>query len=129
MKEIEITENVILIRINRLFHKNITEEELYEATRGIWRVGSRRENADYAFSVYKGKVKEVFVIKSWFPACTLHYKTRIMRDAIQNIDKTRRWEFDGEIAESNVRDKYIGKSVKNYLPSFGGTNPIIYVNC
>jgi hypothetical protein len=128
MDKIKITENVILIRINRLYHENITEEELYEATRGIWRVGIRRENADYAFSVYRGEVKETFVIKSWFPACTLHYKTRNMQDAITKVKKEGRWEFMGELAEDNIRNKYIGKSVKHYLP-FGSSNPIFYINC
>ncbi len=32
---LEITENVVLIRINRLFEESMTSEALYEATRGI----------------------------------------------------------------------------------------------
>ncbi len=128
MDNIEISENVILIRINQLYHENITEEELYEATRGIWRVGIRRENADYAFSVFKGEVKEVFAIKSWFPACTLPYKTRNLQDAISKVKIEGRWEFKGELAEDNIRNKYIEISVKHYLP-YGASNPITYINC
>ena len=128
MEQIEITENVLLIRINRLYHEHITEEELYEATRGIWKIGIRRERADYAFSVYKGQVKEVYEIKSWFPACTLPYKTRNMQDAISKVRKEGRWEFEGDIAQDDVREKYIGTSVKHYF-SFGASNPITYINC
>lgn len=128
MNEVEIIEDVILIRFNQLYHENITEEELYEATRGIWRIGTRRDKADYAFSVYKGVVKEVFAIKSWFHACTLPYKTRNMQDAIRKVKIEGRWEFEGELAEDNIRNKYIGKSVKHYLVR-GNANPIVYINC
>ena len=127
MNDTEITENVILIRINQLYHEQMTDEELYEATRGIWKVGTRREKADYAFSVYKGTIVEVFSISKWFPACTLQYKTRNMKDAISRVNVHERWEFDGQLANDDIRDKYIGKSVKHYLPH-GASNPIIYIN-
>ena len=128
MSEIEIDENVILIRINKLYHESMSEEEMYEATRGIWKIGVRREKADYAFAIYQGEVKEVFYIGSWFPACTLHYNTRNMQDAISNVKMKGRWEFEGTLAEDSIRDKYIGKSFKHYLPH-GASNPIIYANC
>ena len=128
MEEIKITENVLLIRINQLYQEHMTEEELYEATRGIWKVGIRRERADYVFSVYKGLVEEVYEIKSWFPACTLPYKTRNMQDAISKVTVEGRWEFEGEIAKDHIRKKYNGKSVKHYLP-YGASNPAIYINC
>ena len=124
-----INERVILIRINKLYHELMSPDELYEATRGIWKVGPRRNGVEYAFAIYNALVKEVYKVHNWYPACTFEYKTRNVFQAIQNIEKINRWEFDGEIAESNVRDKYICKSVKNYLPSYGGANPITYVNC
>ena len=124
-----INEKVMLIRINKLFYESMTPEELYEVTRGIWKVGTRRNDVDYAFAVYKAVVKEVYKIYDWLPACTLEYKTRRIIKAIQNVNKINRWEFNGGIAENNIRNKYIGKSIKSYLPSFGGANPIIYVNC
>src|SRR5882757_3180263 len=43
--EIEITEPVILITVNRLFKRNISNDELYEITRGNWVVGERRKKA------------------------------------------------------------------------------------
>jgi hypothetical protein len=41
---------------------------------------------------------------------------------------SERWEFEGEIADKNLRSKYIGKSVQNYLKP-GNQNPIKYENC
>lgn len=128
MTKIDIEENVILIRINKLYHDAISVDELYEVTRGIWRVGIRREKAEYAFSIYKGIVKEVFIIESWHPACTTPYKLRSMIEAISNVEKSGRWEFKGKLAEEKIRNKYIGKSFKEYF-KFGASNPIIYINC
>jgi len=48
---VEITHRVLLIRVNRLYRYDMGDQELYEATRGVWRVGTRREQAEYAFAV------------------------------------------------------------------------------
>jgi len=39
-----------------------------------------------------------------------------------------RWEFDGEIADSSIRDRLKGNSTKNCLTR-GSQNPIRYINC
>lgn len=129
MDKIKISENVMLIRINKLYRELMSPEEMYEATREIWIVGERRYRADYAFTVFNGIVKEVYKINQWFPACTLEYKTRAILEAIKTVDSSKRWEFDGQIADVSIREKYLDKSVRHYLPSFGGANPIKYVNC
>ena len=38
---VDVVHPVLLIRINKLFRHNMTPLELYEATRGIWRLGKR----------------------------------------------------------------------------------------
>jgi hypothetical protein len=95
----------------------MTPEELYEATRGIWKVGRRREQVDYAMAVYQGVVREVYAIRSWHPAGTLEYQTRTDIDARRDLG---RWEFDGVVAD-DIRDEYVGFSVGK-----GGQNPIRY---
>ncbi len=67
-EQVTIKEKVILIRISRLYHYGITPMELYDVTRGIWKVGSKRDQVEYAFAVYQGIVKEVYSITQWFPA-------------------------------------------------------------
>ncbi|MCX6696145.1 MAG: hypothetical protein NTV84_00990 [Methanoregula sp.] len=120
-KPVTVDDKVILITINQLYRSNMTPLALYEATRGIWRMGPRREEAEYAMAVYQGVVREVFRIDEWFPSGTLPYKTR---DAtwFKNCVPPR-WEFSGEVAPQNIRDKYIDKSVGKGLQ-----NPIRYVN-
>jgi len=122
--KIAISERAILIRISKLYHENMTDEDMYEATRGVWKVGTRRYEADYAFTVANGEIKEVYKINSWLPAGTQNYNTRERID----VEIKGRWEFNGVLAEDDLRNQYIGKSVKQYLP-LGAANPITYINC
>lgn len=49
-----VRDRVILIRINKLYRYGMTAAELYDATRSAWRVGPKREEAEYALSVFEG---------------------------------------------------------------------------
>jgi len=122
--EVTVTDNVIAITINKLFYSNITEEELYEATRGIWKLGERKTKAKFAFAVFQGVVREVFEINQWYKSGTLKYNTRDSSE----FSEMKRWEFDGKVASDNIRNKYIKKSIKSYITQ-GSQNPIKYINC
>ncbi|OEH91104.1 LEM-3-like GIY-YIG domain-containing protein [Bacillus solimangrovi] len=115
-----IIEPSILIRINRMFRYDMTDIELYDSTRGIWRIGDDREKVEYAFSVFDGIVHEVYKVIAWFPAGST-FNTR------GTLENEKRWEFVGQKAEESIRSKYIGKSVEHYL-SRNHQSPIIYVN-
>jgi uncharacterized protein len=118
-KKIKVQHKAILITINRLYRSDMTKEELYETTRGIWVVGeTRRNKVEYAFSLYQGIVLEVYRIKQWYPAGTLNYKTR----DTSSFKNSGRWEFSGSVA-NEIRDEYIGFSVGK-----AWQNPIRYVN-
>lgn len=123
-KPVTVEVPALLIRINRLYRHNMTPHELYEATRGVWRVGPRCAKAQYAFAVFEGLVREVYAIESWHPAATTPYATR---DASQLKTEGRR-EFLGRIADAAIRDAYVGRTVAEHFPQ-GQQNPVIYVNC
>ena len=114
-----ITDPVIILRITQLWEPGITHLRLYEATRGVWRTGVRRMKARYALSVADGRVREVYSIRHWYPGGTLKYKTRPLVD----VNRTDRWEFSGEIAPDDIRNKYLGKILTFPL---GSANPVSY---
>lgn len=122
---VTITEPTLLIRINRLYRHTMSATELYEATRGVWRLGSRREGARLAMAVYQGVVREVYEIESWHPA----WSTPTSREALKGSgeEAAGRWEFVGRRADEGLRDKYVNGSVAHYLPA-QAQNPILYVN-
>lgn len=114
----------LLIRINRLFRHNMKAEELYEATRGVWRIGERCRKAKYAFAVFERVVREVYEIESWHAAATTPYATR---DASQ-LTTDRRREFVGHVAAEPIRARYVGGSVAQQFQQ-GLRSPVVYVNC
>jgi len=121
-KPIEITDPAILIRVNRLYRHTMSEEELYEVTRGVWKLGDRRSRARYAFAVFEGVVREVYEIEKWHPAGTTDYKTR----AGESLSRPGRWEFIGKKAPEAVRSRYILGSVEKYFKR-GLQSPVVYV--
>lgn len=129
MKEVSIEEPSVLIRINKAFRYSMTPMELYDFTRGIWRV--KLENAvkaKYAFAIYDGIIQEVYNIVQWFPAGTT-YNTRKDPESDEKGSSKYgdRCEFVGNIAPAEIRDKYRYKSVSHYFKP-GNQNPIKYEN-
>lgn len=120
-EQVNIDEPVLLIRITQFYSFGMTDMELYDTTRGIWKIGKDRDKAKYAFAVFDGVVLEVYEIVAWFQAG----RTFNSRGDHRN-DKVR-WEFVGQKADEVIRSKYIGKSVEQYFTR-GAQNPIRYVN-
>ena len=121
-KPVRIRHRAVLFIINKLYRSDMKLNELYEATRGIWKLGAKRECAEFAMAVYQGVVREVYRIDRWQPAGTAIYKTRHFT-RMQTAD---RWEFSGEVA-TELRDQYVGKSVRNLL-GYRPRNPVRYAN-
>jgi hypothetical protein len=127
---VEISEPVILITVNRFYRRGMSDEMLYEITRGKWVIGTRRNQAKYAFAVYKGIVREVYEIERWLPAPLEDTEIKRKWVAENSINaeakRTNRWQFEGKIAIS-LRH-YVGGNVEKYS-KVGAQNPIRYVNC
>ena len=125
-----ILEPSILIRINRAFRYSLSEMELYDFTRGQWRLNPERARlAKYAFAIYEGIIQEVYEILNWYKAG----KTYSVRQGIENIKRKDkdvlegRYEFIGNFATQEIRTKYKYKSVEHYFKK-GSSNPIMYLN-
>lgn len=122
---VEVVHPALLIRINRLYRYGMEEEELYEMTRGTWKLGRKRERARFALSVFHGVVRAVFEINTWHPGRTTPYRIRVFENPIPNPG---RWEFLGKPAEDSIRVQYVGRSVRQYFTQ-GLQSPVVYVNC
>jgi hypothetical protein len=104
-----INDKALLITINKLYHSRMSEEELYEATQGVWKGKEKRlKEVKFAFAVFQGIVREVYEISRWHPAGTLSYK---YRDA-SSFGGLKRWEFEGEKASEDIRNKYVKRKPK-----------------
>jgi hypothetical protein len=121
-RPVRIQQPSILIRINELYRPQMTASELYDVTRGVWKLGPKRERAKYAFAVFEGVVREVYEITRWFRAGS----TLSSRDP-HGVRSPDRWEFVGRLASENLRRRYINRDVSSYF-KHGAQNPISYVN-
>lgn len=106
---INIDEKVITIKINQKYRERLSAEELYDATRYCWSLTlSRAQEANYVFAVANGEVKEIYENLMWYA-----------------VEDRRRVAFTGQVANEQIREKYIGKSVRN-LYKQGEANPCKY---
>lgn len=65
-KRVRVQHKVILVTRNKLYRSDMSPEEIYEVTRGIWKVGERSRNqVEYAFSIFQGIVLEVYRVDQW----------------------------------------------------------------
>lgn len=113
-KKINITDPVMLININKLFKRNMSEEELYNVTRQSWKVWENKNKVKYVLVHYKWIIREIYKIKN--------------RYSVINKQWQKRWAFNWIIADDTVRDKYLYGLVKNFFSKWAAY-PIRYINC
>lgn len=125
-----ITEPAVLIRINKAFRYSMTDMELYDFTRGQWKLNpNNASKAKYAFGIYQGIIQEVYEVLHWYPAGS----TYSVRQGPNNVDIEEletlegRHEFVGNLAPKEIREKYKYKAVDHYFKK-GNSNPIMYLN-
>lgn len=116
----DITDDLVVIKINQSYYEGISAEALYDYTRGIWwcRIDSVSP-AKFALSVYYGIVIEVYKIDYWMPTTKAVFKTR----TVDPVKAAKRIAFAGKVADESIRRKYIGKSVEN-LYEWGDAHPV-----
>lgn len=115
---------LVLINLSATFRPEWSAEALYEAARGVWRIGAdKRARVRHAAAVADGTVREVYRIEAWHPAGSTPYRTRSDAD----VQQAGRWEFTGAVAEGALRARLVGASMAEHFPP-GNPNPIRYLN-
>lgn len=107
--DFEPTDRVVLIRINKEFRPDLTDEGLYDATR-LWWVMNPKRNPTHALAVYNGVIRAVYAIDSW-----------------ERSDDGRRWGFTGK-RDPEAERRFLWHHVNDRLRK-GDQNPIRYVGC
>ena len=119
-KKANIIEKVLLVKLSDTFRYNMSPHDLYDITRGIWKVSKERQKVlTHAFAVYDGIIQETYKIEAWFDPDKTY--TGINTDKWK---KNGRYEFVGNIC-NEMRRKYLLKSVAHYYP-LRAQNPVRY---
>ena len=124
-KPVKITDPVILIRVNQLYRHGMSAPELYEITRGVWKLDFERASAmKYVLAVYEGVVREVYEVGKWQHAQIGGFLTRT--DIVPE-DAKGRIEFVGKVAHEVIRQKYLLGDVTAYT-KVSLQAPCLYIN-
>ncbi|MEN9713810.1 MAG: hypothetical protein RLZZ164_474 [Actinomycetota bacterium] len=99
-----IGEPTIIFKVNRLWHKKISDKDLADVTRGYWRVGlPARQRGQIAVAVANGLIRGVYRIKpnSW-------------HNGNRNSEVKNRWGF--EVLPAKEYQDQIGRQVRTLFP-------------
>ena len=92
----------VLININRSYQRASSSDAVYRATKEAWRIAAYRiPSLNTVIAEYRGYVIGVFTNLKWYKVPAFDKKGKPIT----------RWGFDGEIAEPDIRNKYMNRSV------------------
>ena len=91
----------------------MSDDDIYDAGRGWWVIGPKRDECEYAIFIAKNEVHAVFRIHNW--------SLRGPSDPGWRPGTRARWGFEGEPA-SELRH-LIGTDVSEMFPA-GAANPV-----
>lgn len=104
----DFDDNALLVSIARSWRADLSDEELYDATRGHWRVGAEtRRHTAHVFGFESWIIRSAYVVESWFPS--------------KQGGEGDRWGFVGHVNQD--LDRYIGTSVQHLFKP--GARPYI----
>ena len=117
--------------IPKLFRPGMSGQDLYEATRGVWKLGRRRKGARFAFAVESGIVREVYEIQAWHPAGSTAYASRKPEDTSFEGDGSSPAKLLQLISEISMSANQlrITSSAERKRPSFTSTSNAFPEEC
>ena len=129
----EIKHNILVIKINKLYRPNMSNYEIYDAVRGMWRVSLnsiKSKDIRYVFAVYNSLIVGVYKPDEW------HY-------VYENIDLPQRDKMDNDTFErlknrvyficeryNELDDEgcfYLHKSIAELKVNQSAQNPVSYL--
>ena len=120
-----ILKHKVIMIIRNPWNPELPEQEHYDRTRSAWRLGNKKDLAEYAFLVHQGIVKRIYIIASWYPdGTTFHSRNNPDPNNpyyIKDYGIRKRFEFVGRLLspEDKISKLYMGKSIKKYIRATG----------
>jgi hypothetical protein len=117
----EIGSDCIIFNIRNNYKRGSGEQAIYQATKENWSMGKGKSNKiKYVLSEYKGLIVEVFEVEEWYE------QERGYNPTAQKYGQMKiGYGFNGHIAPSVIREKYVNKSIA-HKKKRGNQNVIRY---
>lgn len=127
----DIKHKLLVIKVNKLFHWNMTDAEIYDIVRGIWRADIRKaRQADYVIGIYNNLVIGCYRPSTWHRVC------EVTKDQLPGHTHDRsltgmenRIFFDCSMADTDdhIQELYLHKSVETISSIQKSQNPVCYL--
>lgn len=132
--ESDIKHNILVIKINKRYRRNMTAFELYEAVRGIWKASMnsiKKRKVEYVFGVYNQLIVAVYKPDEW------HYVHEMIdvprpeelnKSNFNQIKKRIYFICNDYTAMDENQHFYLHKSISELKVNQSAQNPITYLN-
>ena len=133
LREEDVKHKILVIKINKLYRRNMPDDELYDSVRGVWRASmNNAQSVDYVFGVYNSLIVAVYKPTRWYK-CKEAPEKRPRQDEILTPKTENRIFFVDEGFEKGYpHDEneifYLGKSIVGLKLNQSAQNPITYLN-
>ena len=133
LREEDVKHKILVIKINKLYRRNMPDDELYDSVRGVWRASmNNAQSVDYVFGVYNSLIVAVYKPTRWYK-CKEAPEKRPRQDKILTPKTENRIFFVDEDFEKGYphdenEDFYLGKSIAGLKLNQSAQNPITYLN-
>ena len=112
----DIKHRILVIKINRIYHRGMDEKVLYDAVLGVWRASKEKvKTIEYVFCVYNLLIVAVYKPSEWF-VCKEAKDWLPRQDIVLTLKTENRLFFVDEKYEQGFpldenEEFYIGKSI------------------
>jgi len=127
-----IEDDAICIKVNKFWYRGVSNEDLYNGTRGVWRIDVQRANKfKLVFADHNKIIRGVFEVDYWKKCTVGDYNpaaNKVLSEEDINTWAKYRGFFVGSIARQEYIDKYLNKNVSDLIDKVQYPTCYLYKN-
>lgn len=128
----DVRHKILVIKVNKLYERDMSTKEVYEIVRGVWRANiSKAKQVEYVLGVYNNLIVACYKPDRWYSVSDVDIKelpNHVKIDDLKNIQKRILFECDDISALDENQLFYLNKSIEQLGYIQKSQNPIIYIN-
>lgn len=133
LREEDVKHKILVIKINKLYRRNMPDDELYDSVRGVWRASmNNAQSATYVFGVYNSLIVAVYKPTRWYKCKEAPERRPRQDETLTPQTENRIFFVDEDFEKGYPHDEneafYLGKSIAGLKLNQGAQNPITYLN-
>lgn len=133
LKKEDIKHSILVIKINKLYRRDMSKTELYDAVRGFWNASLKSietRKVKYVFGVYNGLIVAVYKPDEWHYAHEMIDipQRRILKPEDYDRIKSRVYFICKDYNELDEEGRfYLNKSIVDLKVNQSAQNPVTYL--